>query len=154
MKFKLTAYPTFTSTPFTPQGLETKTKVEHGTSFTAWREDGGEGYEMRKQGELVTYIKDSLEFRKVFVGGLATIKDLQAPALRVWCFILMTLKPKRGELILDVEKCMTFTGYGSIQPIYDGLGELVHYNLLARSVSSGIYYINPNIFFNGNRTEL
>ena len=61
------------------------------------------------------------------------------------------LKPNQDYFYFDLDECKEYTGYKSQQSVYNGLGGLISNEIIARGKKDYIYYINPMVFFNGNR---
>lgn len=94
---------------------------------------------------------DRGEFRKVYVDSIAAFFDLSKPALKVFGFILAEMPTDTDSIFLNVKKCKEATGYASTKTINTGLSELMENKFIARGFQNHMYYINPTVFFNGNR---
>ncbi len=94
---------------------------------------------------------DKKEFTKVFRAGLIGMFDLSKSAVKVFAYIAAKVKPNQGHIYIELKECMTFTKYKSNTPILSGLSELIEHGFIARSDMHYKYFINPNMFFNGNR---
>jgi len=94
---------------------------------------------------------DKGEFRKVYVDSIAAFFDLSRPALKVFGFIISEIKTDTDLVFLNVKRCKEATGYASTKAINTGLSELMDNKFIARGSQNHMYYINPTIFFNGNR---
>jgi hypothetical protein len=57
----------------------------------------------------------------------------------------------KDQVLFDLKDCMKFTGYNSKQSVYLGVSELLKNNFIARTPKAYTFFINPSIFFNGNR---
>jgi hypothetical protein len=62
-----------------------------------------------------------------------------------------TLKPNQDMVLFDMDECKKYTKYKTSKPIYKGLAELIDSEIIARTKFEYMFYINPMIFFNGNR---
>lgn len=94
---------------------------------------------------------DEDKFAKLYLNQLASLNELSTAGIRVLTYIMRTLKPNKAEILLNRDKCKEFCKYKSLKPIYKGLAELIQANMIARGWVDGLYYINPLVFFNGNR---
>jgi hypothetical protein len=45
----------------------------------------------------------------------------------------------------------SFCGWSTTTQVYLGLGELIKNKIIAPSVNSNLWFINPNVIFNGDR---
>jgi len=94
---------------------------------------------------------DDREFRKLYVEELDTIKELTTSGLKVLCYVLKNIGIKKDSLIIPIQDCMEFTGYGSRVAVYNGIIDLLDKKILYRKVGSSNYFININAFYSGNR---
>lgn len=98
---------------------------------------------------------DEAQFVKVFTKDLAVWFDLSKSALRVFGFVMATTQKHIGSdliyLNFKTEEAKQFVT--SKRSIYDGLAELIDKQFIAKHESSGWYFINPSMIFNGNRAR-
>lgn len=93
------------------------------------------------------------EFIKIFTSQLQTLFDLSLAGIRVFCYISKILKYE-DYFNLDWNEAMKYTGYSSKVSITKGLVELLNANIIAKGNNPYFYYINPTIFYKGNRITL
>jgi len=113
----------------------------------------GEEVMIQNLDNVSSFSVDNREYRKVYVNGLNSISELSSSGLRVWCYILARLSPKKNEITINMSDALDYTGYKGKMNIYNGIINLLENGLLFRKIGSGSYYININIFFNGNRIK-
>ena len=94
---------------------------------------------------------DKAQFAKIYLGSLAAWFDLSKTGIRMFTYIVQMLKPNSDTFMLNYKKCMEQTGYKSKKSITSGLKELIENKFIARGENQYIYFINPTIFFNGDR---
>mgnify|MGYP002899819288 CR=1 FL=1 len=94
---------------------------------------------------------DEDQFTKLYVKNLGALNDLSNAGIRVLNYIMTIVKPNAVDVIIRRDKCMEFCKYKTLKPIYKGLAELVNAQIIARSWSEDIFFINPLVLFNGNR---
>lgn len=94
---------------------------------------------------------DKAKFMKIFMSGLTNWFDLSKPAIKVFAYIAETLEPNRDSVDFSLEKCKTFTGFKAQKTILSALAELAANQFIARGPHPYKYFINPTIFFNGDR---
>lgn len=97
---------------------------------------------------------DRAQFVKIYTSTIRGWFDLSKTAMKVFSYIACTIKPNQDQFILIFEECMEFTGYKSKKSIIQGLTELIDNDIIARSKTSVMYFINPSFFFNGDRLTL
>ena len=94
---------------------------------------------------------DKAEFRKIYMSSLEAFFDLSKAAMKIFTFIMSTVEKNNDQFIFSLERCKNFTGYSSKKAINTGLSELLENKFIARGENPYIFYINPTIFFNGDR---
>lgn len=117
------------------------------------------------QGTHVTTYKrvDGAQFIKLFAANIALTFDLSAPGIKAFTVVMWCLQHKalsKDEIHLD-----TFTREDFIEAHKDskrplrlsqatfsrGLAELTKAQVIAKTMRQGVYWINPNFAFNGDR---
>lgn len=96
---------------------------------------------------------DSERFVKMYVAGRKVLPKLSVMAMRVLWFIIDHMGYD-DVITLNVSKIKKETGYKSDAAIYRAIAELKQYSVIANAYQSGIYYINPAMFYRGNRLKL
>jgi hypothetical protein len=94
---------------------------------------------------------DEDKFVKIYLSQFAAFWELSKPAIRVFDYILTVLKPGQDRLIVRMDKALAHTKYSHRNNIATGLSNLVSCGIIARTIYDNEYFINPLIFFNGNR---
>ena len=97
------------------------------------------------------YEVDPAQFTKVFNEHLKSFSGIKTAGLRVFNYIQATLKPGNDFVVISIEKARAFGNYKSARDVYAGLTELLSAEIIAKSEAFNIYYINPLVFFNGDR---
>lgn len=94
---------------------------------------------------------DKAKFMKVFMTGLSNWFDLSKAGIKVFAYVANQIIPNRDSFDFDMDDCRKFTGYSGKNTILSGLAELIDNRFIARGPNPYKYYINPTIFFNGDR---
>lgn len=94
---------------------------------------------------------DKAKFMKVFMTGLINWFDLSKASIKVFAYVANQVVPNKDTFIFDLEDCKAFTSYSGRNTITSALAELVDNQFIARGPNPYIYYINPTVFFNGDR---
>jgi len=94
---------------------------------------------------------DKAKFMKVFMTGLSNWFDLSKAGIKVFAYVANQIVPNRDSFDFDMDDCRKFTGYSGKNTILSGLAELIDNRFIARGPNPYKYYINPTIFFNGDR---
>ncbi|NDV68624.1 replication/maintenance protein RepL [Dysgonomonas sp. 25] len=96
---------------------------------------------------------DSERFVKMYAAGRKVLPKLSAAATRILLFIIDHMGYD-DIITLNMAKAKKETGYKSDAAIYRAISELKKHNVLANAYRNGIYYINPTMFYRGNRLKL
>ncbi len=94
---------------------------------------------------------DEDQFAKLYLSNFAAFFDLSQASIRVFGYILTCLKPKQDMIVFFMDKCKEYTKYETTKPIYKGLAELLHAEIIARGPADNLWFINPMVVFNGDR---
>ena len=97
---------------------------------------------------------DKQTYTKLFSGMIKELFNLSQRGVRVFGYITSIAKPNKDVVMFDMEDALDFTNYKKEQSILHGLEELIKHDVIARTKKHYKYYINPNLFFNGNRLTL
>ena len=147
-------FPVYEKSPFSIKGIEEKYRNQSAKPFEVFSTDTGEVFSLSKSKSLKVDV-DTLEYRKLFTEFVPKIANLSSSGLRVLCYLLMELKPKKDLVYLQYGDCKEFCGYNSLVAVYNGVAELLDKKFIARCVGGeSTYFVNPNAMFNGNRLRV
>jgi len=94
---------------------------------------------------------DEEKFAKIYIANIKQLYELSNNAIKVFGYILTILPPNKDKVTFKLEECKTHTGYSAKTTIMSALGQLIENGFIARTKFSYEYFINPLLFFNGNR---
>lgn len=147
-------YPSYDKPPFDMDGLHEMTVKKKVGSGKLIPGDTGELMDAAWWGEEFVKIIDRKTYIKLFVEGQAVMSKLSSAGVLVMTEILSRLRPNTSSVRIRqaevVGKHTNLKGAG----FYKGMCELLQYGVIARSKEPNEYYINPNMFFNGDRTRV
>lgn len=149
---KLTSFPVHQSNPYlVPLVVPTRNQivqVGNPKAFSIVNTDTGE-----EHGMLIgtKHAVDKEEFRKIFKSQIRALFQLSSTGFRVFGYFLDALHVSKDQVLFDLDDCMKFTGYTSKASVYNGVSELLKHGFIARTPKIYTFFINPAIFFNGNR---
>lgn len=149
---KLSDFPVYERNPseILEEDLGTNNFVTKGEVKSLVTKEGTEVL-VQELGHSKSFTVDKREYRKLYVRRLREVKDLSNAGLKLLCYILMNLKPKKSEVEIDIDQAMEYTGYETKVNIYRGISELLDKKFIYRKVGNGVYFIDVNSFFNGSR---
>jgi hypothetical protein len=93
---------------------------------------------------------DEKQFTKIYVNELKVMFNLSSSAIKVFAYIQSVLQPNEDKVAVLFDECMGYC-FCSETSVLRGLDELTKKKIIARYATGSIYFINPLIFFNGNR---
>jgi hypothetical protein len=101
--------------------------------------------------------EDDCEFIKLYIENIKVLRTISAAGILIFTYVLEASKPKQDLVYLNssviAEKLDISRTY-----VYDGIRSLCAEQVLARAYtgkrSAVAYWINPTIFYNGNRQHL
>jgi hypothetical protein len=100
---------------------------------------------------------DEGQFVKLFTKDLEMFFDLSSAALKTFGLVLKTVQAEainRDKVFIDLKTKGVLESFKlSRAVVYRGIDELIKKQFLARTLTPNIYYINPNLFFNGDRAR-
>ena len=94
---------------------------------------------------------DEEKFAKLYLNNISAFFDLKTSSIRIFGYILTQLKPGQDSFLFNIEDCMKFSNYKSLNSVYNGLNGLIASEIIARGWADQLYFVNPLIVFNGNR---
>lgn len=104
----------------------------------------------------VVEVDDGL-FVKLFTKDLQNFFDLSSAALKTFGFILKTVQDEainRDKVYIDYNDSETLKAFKlSERVFFYGVKELIEKKFIAKSLNPNFYFINPSLFFNGDRCK-
>ena len=133
-------------------GIVKKYKNTSGTSRNAILQAvNSEGKVMGHTSFIQQIEVDEQQFTKIYLSQFSAFFELNSQSIKVFGYIMTKLMPKQDFFIFDLEECLEYTGYKSGQSVYNGLSGLIGSSIIARGKKDYLYFINPMVFFNGDR---
>lgn len=94
---------------------------------------------------------DEQKFAKVYLSQFEAFWELTKPAIRVFGYIMQVVKPNSDRFIFKIDEAKKYADYKNDSSIFSGLACLIEQGIIARTKYDFEYFINPLIFFNGDR---
>lgn len=115
-----------------------------------------------KSTHIATYKQvDDDQFIKLFTQNISMVFDLKQAARKTLDMIMHVMQKtaiSKDEVYIDDNVRAEFTEQLSLKlsktTMYRGLSDLESANIIAKSIRTNIYFLNPNIIFNGDRLIL
>lgn len=145
-------YPVYSSSPFEHTGIhevDYKRRIKKGQLIYT---DTGEVTDIMQYKESGTFAKDSLTYVKMYKAAINILPGLSKAAVSVLCICLKKLKPNNGEFTIKHKDAVVMDKALKYGRYYDGMSELLEYGVIAKG-GLDKYYINTNLFFNGDRIK-
>jgi hypothetical protein len=145
-------YPVYDASPFDHAGIhevEYKRRIKKGQLIYT---DTGEVTDIMQYKESGSFTKDSLTYVKMYKAAIGILPGLSKASVSVLCICLKKLKPNTGEFVIKHKDAVSMDGTLKYGRYYDGMSELLEYGVIAKGKLDK-YYINTNLFFNGDRIK-
>lgn len=152
----LSDFPSSQETPFiTLDDIEYRTYYTKETTREVTDRNTGEISLLSDLPTRKTGFKDSAKYTKLFHGGKLKLSELTSSGTKVLCYIMINARPNQEEICLHPKLVAEDMGYKNQRSVYEGLVDLLNLGLLACKTGYGsCFWINPNLFFNGDRRLL
>lgn len=111
--------------------------------------------EVQKGFNMISRVKpfDAEGFIKLYPAGLLMLGDISSKAQRVLLYFLSEMKYD-DSVCFDLNKCKAYTGYTDKSHVYKAIHELKNRGVIAPSDKAKYYFINPLLFYRGDRLKL
>lgn len=152
----LTSFPTFEKNPFIPDigVIPRKTRnviISQNKNMAMLNTKTGE---IDNENLFITkkFHVDKSDFIKIYASELRRLFALSKNSMKLFIYFLDILKYE-DVVFFQYEDCEKITGISKAS-IYAGLAELTENGIIARSKNPIIYFINPSLFYKGDRLTL
>jgi hypothetical protein len=145
----------FLENPFKVEGISTIAYVTKVDEKSVIDPETGEVYLMRKMPKNQQHLHDSKVYVKLFQDNSDLLMKLPHASIKILLYGMCRVRPLSEIVYLNVDDCMVNCGFKSPTSYREGIKALIESNIIARKIGSSMeYWLNPNIFFNGNRLRL
>lgn len=153
---KISDFPMYDKNPWDPEGIWERLKVQQGGERIMEDKTTGDTFVLKPAIKIKgSFMKDHFAYRKLFKNNLDKVKNLTIPGLRLFCYILDALDKNIDEIRINVDEARSFCNFRSPTQYYAGIADLLEREFIVRkSDDRMLFYINVNIFFNGDRTKM
>lgn len=112
----------------------------------------GEVFEVLQAGE--EKVIDSLPFVKVYYDMISfMVRCSCVSTIKLSLYIMNDLEYKDSYVYLRCTEVCKDLGWNSRATFYKALKGLIEANVIAKSEIANLYYVNPNMVFNGSRIK-
>jgi len=113
-----------------------------------------EGGEVTGHTAFMRYIEvEEAQFAKVYLSQFSAFWELNNTSIRVFGYIINSLRAKQDMFILYMDKALEYTKYKYAKEINKGIVGLIDAGIIAKAKYDNHYYINPLVVFNGDRVS-
>lgn len=145
----------FLENPFKVEGITTISYITKVEEKIVTDPETGEIYAMRRVPKNSQHSHDSKVYVKMFQENCDVLMSLPHAALKIMMYGMCKVRPLSQVVYLNVDDCMVQCGFKSATSYRDGIKSLIEASIIARKMGSSMeYWINPNMFFNGNRLRI
>jgi intergrase/recombinase len=148
---------TYEDNPFVDKAIEEitikkKTQMIRSTNSEIQMIVSDEDGDVKGYSAFMRFVEvDEDKFAKIYLSQFESFWELSKPAVRVFGYIINTLKPNSDVFHLRMDKCLKYTKYAHANSVITGLSDLIDKEIIAKSKYENEYFINPLIVFNGSR---
>ena len=137
--------------PFTINFQIPVTKVISDITYELSNEDDdGDGVLLNK----AFYVE---KVKKTSIYHTESMKDntvgLSGGALRLFTWIYLSIKPNKDYININKKLYMTKANIKSVNTYKKAVEDLIRYSYITGTQYPNVYFINPNMFFSGNRLK-
>lgn len=153
---KKSEFPSYSDYPFEVKGLSIVKKAD--------KEGNAKKQLIHESGELITVseiefgsekVIDPVPYIKLYSEGRDIIPKLGKRGTAVLCYVLGCLKPGVRHVDMHYKDVIDAYPYLKGDGFYIGISELMTYGVIAmRSGRGQRYWVNMNMFFNGDRRRV
>lgn len=148
-------YESYLHSPFRIIGLEEKHFLTKQNEEVWQLKDGDDLYAVRKIPKNKLTLTDTSAYTKLFNDNLKDLMKLSGTGLRLLIYGMCTIRPLSQTVVYHIPDIQVATGIASANTIRTAVSELIENKIIAQKLGSNMeYWINPNVFFNGNRLRL
>jgi hypothetical protein len=97
---------------------------------------------------------DTEQFIKLYAAGIKHITNLSTAGFKIFqlVYLLMLESPNNDRLIIDFHELVAIKKFDQSQKTFiRGINELLEKELIYQSMTPSVYFLNMNLFFNGDR---
>jgi len=140
--------------PFTAIGIGKRIYITKEEEVRSVDQSTGELFYMKKLPASKEVPHDSLTYTKVFIGDNSFIYSMSINGLKLFNYCIYNLVPNRDIIVLHSRTCMEKCNMGRTS-FFKAIKELTKNGVIwFREGSTCEYWINTNLFFNGNRLRI
>lgn len=147
-------YESYMNSPFKVEGVEERSYISKSDEQLLENKDG-ELYVARKIDKSKIMTNDARAYTKVFIECKDIFMKLSGTTLKILMYGICTIRPLSQTVVYHIPDVQVSTEILSPNTIRTSLGELIEAGILAQKLGSNIeFWVNPNVFFNGNRLRI
>jgi hypothetical protein len=140
--------------PFKVEGIVTRSFITREDETLMVNQDDGLTYAVRPVSEHKSVEHDPMCYTKVYQLAHLKLRKLTYSALKIFNYCVYSIHVGQQIVFLNSADVMQQCDISQAS-FYTAIKELIEADILARKMGSSIeFWINPNIFFNGNRLKL
>ena len=145
----------FLENPFRVEGLEMRQYVQKTGEQLMLDPNTDELLAVRRVGKSKEQLNDTKVYTKLFTDNLDTLMTLPSSGMKLLLYAMCKVKPLKDNVFLNIDDCLLVCGFKSATSYREGVKALLDARVIARKIGSHMeFWVNPNVFFNGNRLRL
>ena len=148
-------YESYFTNPFKVNGLISRQYIPKVNEELVVDPNSGEMYTIKKVPKTAEQLHDPGVYTKVYQDQLEVLIGLTPAAMKIVLYMICNMRPLSETIVLSIPDLKVALDIKSDVTIRNAIMELMDVSIIAQELGSSIkFWINPNIFFNGNRLRL
>jgi hypothetical protein len=148
-------YESYLNSPFRVTGVESRQYIQKVDEKLWVDPETSEMYSVKRVPKNREQLSDTMPYTKLFVDSRTILLKLSGTGLRVLVYAICTIRPLSQTVVLNTPDIQVEANLASPNTVRTAIGELIEAGIIAQKLGSNIeFWVNPNIFFNGNRLRL
>lgn len=148
-------YESYLNSPFKLHGVETRQYIQKSDEKLWVDPETSEMYSLKKVPKSRETLSDTMTYTKLFVDNRELFMKLTGTGLKVLVYAMCTIRPLSNTVVINPPDVLLETGMTSPNSVRNAIAELIEEGIVAQKLGSNIeFWVNPNVFFNGNRLRL
>lgn len=148
-------FESYLESPFRVLGVEQRSFTTKENEEIWSLKDGEDLYAVRKVPKNKVQLHDGMSYVKLFQDSWSHIKDLSPLSLKVMVYAITVMRPLSKVVYINPPDVMVACDLKAPSTVRNCVEDLLTNKIIAQKLGSNIeYWINPNVFFNGNRLRI
>lgn len=148
-------YESYFVSPFKTSGLIQRQYIPKTSEDIVVDPESGQMYAMKRIPKSMDILHDPAVYTKVFQDKLELLVSMSPAAMKIVFYMICNMRPMSTSIVLSIPDLMVALDIKSPITVKNAIMELLDNRVIAQQLGSNIqFWINQDVFFNGNRVKL